>query len=362
MRPHGTGPLLASDQELTHRRGKPVDHELEPVPLRAELAALGWSCEQLIARVNQRRAKRESLPLHSKTAYPWMRGERPSAEVARDVLAVLCQHTGRKLTDVDLGWNRSRPRRRPRSLDNPYGATATELLRETQGDTPMQRRSFLQLSGAAATAPVLDLLMGGAPALRAAQDGDRVSAQLTTTIERTVQQARDLDDSEGSASTLLWAGGIWQNLGTLLLESRYRAAEGVRLHTAYIEMSETYGWMLFDAGLHPQAQRVYQTGMRLAREAHDAPGVHRATVNLLASAAYQESWLGQFHEASALLRVAEDRRPKHSPRACAPSWRCAESRWPVRWATLKPSTVPTDRPAPTWPTPATPKNPGGACG
>lgn len=287
-----------------------MDRKPEPNPLREQLAELGWSPEQLIARVNQHRAQRGSLPLHLKTGYPWMRGDRPSAEVAVDVLAVLSHYTGRPLTATGLGWERTRPRRRHRALDRPYDATATELLRETQGDVPMQRRSFILLSGAVSTAPALDLLMGGAPELRAAQDGDRVSPQLTATVERAVQQARELDDSEGSASTLLWAGGIWQNLGKLITECRYGGAEGVRLHTAYVEMSETYGWMLFDAGCHPQAQRVYQTGLRLAREAADAPGVHHATVNLLASAAYQESWLGQYHEASTLLEVAENRRPQ----------------------------------------------------
>ncbi|WP_405677370.1 XRE family transcriptional regulator [Streptomyces sp. NBC_01511] len=287
-----------------------MDRKTDPNPLREQLADLGWSPEQLIARVNQRRAQRGSPPLHLKTGYPWTRGGRPSAETRADVLVVLSHYAGRPTTAAGLGWDRPRTRRRHRALDHPYDATATELLRETQGDVPMQRRSFILLSGAVATAPALDLLMDGAPALRAAQEGDRVSPQLTATVERAVRQARELDDSEGSASTLLWAGGIWQNLGKLITECRYGAAEGVRLHTAYVEMSETYGWTLFDAGHHPQAQRVYQTGLRLAREAADAPGVHHATVNLLASAAYQESWLGQYHEASTLLEVAENRRPQ----------------------------------------------------
>ncbi|MFJ5089275.1 XRE family transcriptional regulator [Streptomyces sp. NPDC088674] len=273
------------------------------------LTALGWSPEQLLARVNQRRAQRGSLPLHAKTGYPWLRNGRPAAEVRPDVLAVLSYYSERPVTAAALGWDRPRSRRQ-RPLDRPYEATATELLRDTQGEVPMQRRSFILLSGAAATAPALDLLMSGSPLLRAAHEGDRVSKQLTTTVEQAVRQARELDDSEGSASTLLWAGGIWQNLGKLITECRYGTAEGLRLHTAHIEMSETYGWMLFDAGHHPQAQRVYQTGLRLAREAADSPGAHQATVNLLASAAYQESWLGQYHEASALLDVAENRRPQ----------------------------------------------------
>ncbi|MER5362697.1 XRE family transcriptional regulator [Streptomyces sp. NPDC002785] len=288
-----------------------MDREPEPNPLRNELARLGWGPEQLIARVNQHRARRGSVPLHRKTGYPWMRGDRPSADAIGDVLAVLSQYTGRQLTPSSLNWDRPRQRRRHRTaLDSPYEATAEELLRETQGDTPMHRRSFILLSGAAATAPALDLLMGGAPALAAAQDGDKVSPKLAGTVEHAVRQAREHDDSEGSASTLLWAGGIWQNVGKLIAESRYDTAEGIRLHTAYIEMSETYGWMLFDAGHHPQAQRVYQTGLRVAREAEHAPGIHHATVNLLASAAYQESWLGQYHEATTLLEVAENRRPQ----------------------------------------------------
>ena len=279
-------------------------------PLRELLSKLGWSPEQLIARVNQRRAQRGSMPLHLKTAYPWLRGGRPSAEVAVDVLAVLSLYTGHPQTATTLGWDLPRPRRRPRALDRPYDATATELLRETQGDVPMQRRSFILLSGAVATAPALDLMMKATPGLHTVQEGDRLSSQLMATVERTVRQARELDDSEGSASILLWAGGIWQNLGKLITECRYGDAEGVRLHAAYSEMSETYGWMLFDAGHHPQAQRVYQTGLRVAREAADAPGVHHATVNLLASAAYQESWLGQYHEARTLLDVAENARPQ----------------------------------------------------
>jgi transcriptional regulator with XRE-family HTH domain len=210
------------------------------------------------------------------------------------------------------GEERIRPETdgRARTLDSPYEATVTELLRETQGDVPMQRRSFLLLTGASATAPALDLLMPGAPVLRAAQDGDRVSSELICVVERTVRQARELDDNEGSGSTLLWSGGIWQNLGKLIIESRHGSAVAARLHTAYIEMSEAYGWMLFDAGHRPQAQRVYQTGIRLAREAENRPDVHRATANLLASAAYSESWHGQHQEAATLLDVADNQAPR----------------------------------------------------
>ncbi|MGH3999110.1 MAG: hypothetical protein ACRDTJ_16830 [Pseudonocardiaceae bacterium] len=102
----------------------------------------------------------------------------------------------------------------------------------------MHRRSFVLLNGAALTGPALDLLLGWAGPLRAAQDGDRVTPRLARVVQRTVRQARDLDDSEGSISALLWAAGIWQNLAKILGYSRYRTPEGIRLHAAYIEMSE----------------------------------------------------------------------------------------------------------------------------
>jgi hypothetical protein len=280
----------------------------EQNPLRRELVGLGWSCEQLISRVNQRRHQRGASPLHVKTAYPWVRGTRPSSDVIADVLSVLSEYTGRAVTDIDLDWDKKRRRIRTRALDDPYNATAATLVRETQGD-PMERRTFGLLSGAAVTAAALDLLMTSAPAMAAAQDGDRVTPQLVGNVERTVRQARELDDSEGSSSTLLWAGGIWQNLGKLITDSAYHAGEGTRLHTAYIEMSETYGWMLFDAGKHPQAQRVYQTGLRLSREADDNTAIQQATANLLASAAYQAVWLGQLSEAGTMLDVATNRKP-----------------------------------------------------
>ncbi|MGH3824634.1 MAG: hypothetical protein ACRDRA_17640 [Pseudonocardiaceae bacterium] len=280
-----------------------MDEQRPPASLRGELDALGWSAEQLIARVNQIRARRGSSPLHRKSAYPWLRGRRPCAEAKADVLTTLRQYSGRPVSAADLGWDGSHYRT-PRALDTPYDATAVELLHDTQKEAPMHRRSFVLLSGAAVTGPALDLLLGRAGPLRAAQDGDRVTPRLARVVQRTVRQARDLDDSEGSISALLWAAGIWQNLAKILTHSRYHTPEGIRLHTAYIEMSETYGWMLFDAGKHPQAQRVYQTGLRLAREAEDHTDVHRATVNLLASAAYQACWLGQHPEADTLLSVA----------------------------------------------------------
>lgn len=302
------------DDVLSVLRGRgaemPVaDDSAQPVPLRRLLEELGWSREQLISHVNGYRRQRGLYPLNPKAAYPWTRGKRPLDGNIDDVVAVLSRHAGRPITAEDLGWGkqRPRPRTRARALDDPYNARAVDLIRETQGETPMDRRSFGLLGGAAVTGVALDLLITGTPAMAAAVDGDRVSPKLLEVIETTVRKTRELDDAEGSTSVLSWANGTWKNLGQVLTESRYTGQTEIRLQTAYIEMAEQYGWMLFDASHHPQAQRVFQTGLRLAHEAQDARAVRRATANLLASSAYQATWLGQHTEAATMLRVAEHR-------------------------------------------------------
>ncbi|MCX5401316.1 XRE family transcriptional regulator [Streptomyces sp. NBC_00102] len=276
-----------------------------PNPLAELMNQIGLRPEQLVARINELRHRRGSHPLDLKSAYPWLRGQpsRPNQENERDALTVLSSRAGRTVTAAELSW--SGPRRRPhrRWLDSPGDAPMDALLREIiQGD-PMDRRNLLLLAGAAATAPGLALLIGNGSA-QAAERGGRLSSQLVGGIENSVRELRELDDTDGSTAGLLWAGGLWQSVARVVAHARDDSPTGRRLHTAFVELSEQYGWMLFDADLHPQAQRVYQTGMCLAREAAPSPDTRFATSNLLASAGYQASWLSQHSEARTFLDVA----------------------------------------------------------
>lgn len=279
-------------------------------PLRAHMTALGWSPEQLIARINEVRRQRGAAALHAKTAYKWVQGRQPSTATMTDIIAVLHLHRGLRLTPADLGWDR--PARRSHALDDPYAVTARELLLASQGDD-MKRRKFVLLTGSAVTACALDLLLPEAESLQPALNGDRVSQSLLANIETSVRRSRELDDTEGSRPALLWAGGLWSLLSQIVTRCSYGDTEGRQLHRLYIEMSETYGWMLFDAAEHARAQRVYLTGLRVAREASPDPALHQATANLLASTAYQESWLGHHTEAATLIATAATRNPDTLP-------------------------------------------------
>ncbi|MFI7094845.1 XRE family transcriptional regulator [Streptomyces lydicus] len=169
----------------------------------------------------------------------------------------------------------------------------------------MDRRNLLMLTGAAATAPALALLLGPVAEAAAAPGVTRLNEKLVGSIESAVRDLREMDDTTGSASgDLTWGLGIWQSTSRVVAQARGYGPLVDRLQTAYIELSEQVGWMLFDARQHPQAQRVYHTGMRLARETGPSLTTRHATSNLVASAAYQAAWLGHHNDAAALLDIA----------------------------------------------------------
>ncbi|MGW7313169.1 XRE family transcriptional regulator [Streptomyces sp. NPDC054854] len=167
-----------------------------------------------------------------------------------------------------------------------------------------RRRTFLLLGGAAVTAPALELLLDGTAAYAGPRNGGPLSEGVVQQIETSLHDIRNLDDAQGSEHALTWIDGMWRSTAEMITTTTGPAPLRARLHAAFISLCEQYGWMLFDSDRHEAAQRVYQTGLSLAREAEPGPGTANATANLLASMAYQCSHLGQHHEANTLISVA----------------------------------------------------------
>ncbi|MFE7664903.1 XRE family transcriptional regulator [Streptomyces celluloflavus] len=274
-------------------------------PLADLLHHAGLSPERLIARINERRRRRGSHPLDPKSAYPWLRPHpaRPTQDNQTDALAVLSARTGHTVTAQQLGW--TGPRRRPRRcIDAPGEAPVSDLLREIGQGEPVERRNLLLLAGTTVTAPALALLITADNPLDNHR-GEHPPPQLAANIENAVRELRTLDDSDGSTTALTWASGLWQSTARVITTIRGDNPTTRRVHQAFIELCEQFGWMLFDDDRQPQAQRVYQSGMSLAREATSTSDIRSATGNLLASAAYQASWLAQHSEAKSLLDAAQ---------------------------------------------------------
>ncbi|MGW1616768.1 hypothetical protein ACWCQZ_46760 [Streptomyces sp. NPDC002285] len=78
---------------------------MEPAAVDAPPAnVLGALLQQLVARVNQRRARRGCSPLSPKAAYPWLREapSLPQPDNQADALAVLTARAGRCITAADV--------------------------------------------------------------------------------------------------------------------------------------------------------------------------------------------------------------------------------------------------------------------
>ncbi|GHD83398.1 hypothetical protein GCM10010336_75020 [Streptomyces goshikiensis] len=222
-----------------------------------------------------------------------------------DALATLSARLGRPLSPADLGWDPdSRSQHTAGPLDSPYDCRrAADLLHAAQG-APMHRRIFLLLGGAAVTAPALELLLDSSPAYAGPRSGGTLTEGVLRQIEESLRDIRTLDDTQGSEHALTWTDGMWRSTAEMITSTTGPGSLRARLYTAFISLSEQYGWMLFDSDRHETAQRVFQTGLSLAREAEHGPGTADATANLLASMAYQCSHLGQHHEARTLASVA----------------------------------------------------------
>ncbi|MFD7528648.1 hypothetical protein ACFV8E_13815 [Streptomyces sp. NPDC059849] len=109
----------------------------------------------------------------------------------------------------------------------------------------MDRRNLL-LTGTATTAPALAMLLGPTSALaQSGRSGGGLSARLVDSIEEAVKDLRDLDDTDGSTDGLDRAGGLWRGTARVVARSTSHAPATRRLHAAFIELSEQYGWMSF---------------------------------------------------------------------------------------------------------------------
>ncbi|RPK37210.1 hypothetical protein EES39_31050 [Streptomyces sp. ADI92-24] len=203
--------------------------------------------------------------LHRRTSHPLVNTR--SLTNQADALAVLTARAGRRITASDVGWDLHRPRNRHHHLDTPGDARRRPpeaLLHEiSQGDI-MDRRNLLMLTKAAATAPALTLLLGP------------IARQRRASCHAPEREARSLDRKRRPGPP---------GDGRLHRERQRRPHLGPR-HLAE-HFPGGVDWMLFDARQHPQAQRVYHTGIRLAREAGTSLTTRHSTTNLVTSAAYR---------------------------------------------------------------------------
>ncbi|CAM5317572.1 Transcriptional regulator OS=Streptomyces tendae OX=1932 GN=GUR47_19515 PE=4 SV=1 [Streptomyces tendae] len=266
----------------------------DPHPLTAARGARGLSQTALAARVRQAAARRG---LRSGCDRPrirkWERGVVPDA----DSQLYLAEALGLPTDAVALPW--------PHWLHGTFdGAvlltphSAVPALREAL--TPVERRTFLTLSGAGLTA-LVGQWASARPAV--ALDAD---AGPPETAENLVDVLRDSVDhltAAGPAHEQHTTRLLTAHLDTVtdLLETGdSRPATLQRLHDLAADLAHTLAWRHFDRGTHPLAARYWMAALHNAHALGDTD----RSAGLISDLAYQAAWRNDHTLAQDLLTHA----------------------------------------------------------
>lgn len=151
--------------------------------------------------------------------------------------------------------------------------TDIRAAREAE-DEEVRRREFIAASLAAA----------GIPTTFPFSDSGRIGPSTVERLRERTARMRRLDDFLGGADTYSIYLGEFEATTSLLKRSSYSETVGRALLSLSAEQAQQAGWAAFDAGRHPEAERLYRTAHRMAIQAED----EALTCNSLAFLAYQQ--------------------------------------------------------------------------
>ncbi|MGN2638999.1 tetratricopeptide repeat protein [Nocardia takedensis] len=291
-------------------------------PLAAPLAQLGWRPETLARKLIEFAAlngRREYL--HAKTPYKWLLGHRPRPPWPALIAALLTAELARPVSPTDLGWaptgDNGDASLLPAhaGLQLPWTAEgAARAMRAVTEADPMDRRVFLTAMGAAMSAPAHQwLLAEPIPPLTRTGRTRRVQQATVDELDLMTASLRRLDDGGGGDTVLHMVRAHLRQTITLIEHSNYTDTIGRRLHSNAAELLRLAGWLSFDSGHHPRAQRYWQAALRAAHTAGD----RALAANTIGFMSCQAKDIGAPTEAVTLAESARAGYPGASPRVSA---------------------------------------------
>ncbi|MGH3889238.1 MAG: tetratricopeptide repeat protein [Pseudonocardiaceae bacterium] len=287
--------------------------------LAVVLTELGWKPAVLARRLNSFAAVHgRGERVHAKTPYKWLRGDRPRSPWPALTAALLTDELGRPITAADLGWDGADVEAVPAisGLVLPWTAAGSlHAVRAVTDAGSMDRRILLTLLGAAACAPAHEWLLarGEADAALARSSGSPLPMAVVDHLDGIVGRLRRMDDQIGSGTLLQLVRGQLRYVLGLLEQRRYTDTVGRRLHATAGELMRLAGWLSFDSGQHPQAQRYWTAGLHAAHAAGD----RALGANILGFMSEQARDLGQLRESVTLAETARAGYPGTTPRVAA---------------------------------------------
>ncbi len=304
--------------------GKSPNEELTSWFMRS-----GWSKGELARQVN-RRARRlgaHHISTDTSRVRRWLDGEQPREPIPRILSELFSQRFGCVVGVDQLGLHAARPRPAVSGIDLPWNAreTVEQISEFSRSDLMLARRGFLGTSLNVAAGPVLVEPMQrwlaqppAAPAGPPALPGPAASSAAPGAgpagpgrpvalsdpeldlLETTTAMFRQWDAQCGGGLRRKAVIGHLHEITDLLQEPHPPAVTG-RLFRITAELSQLGGWMSYDVGLQPTAQKYFVLALHAAKEAGDRPlGAY-----VLSSMARQMIHLGRADDALELVHLAQ---------------------------------------------------------
>ncbi|GAA0483385.1 hypothetical protein GCM10009544_51520 [Streptomyces stramineus] len=276
----------------------------------------GWSKGELARQVNRRARQLGAHHISTDTSRVrrWLDGEQPREPIPKILSELFSERFGCVVGIEDIGLRTAHQSPSVSGVDLPWaGPQTVELISEfSRSDLMLARRGFLGASLALSAGPALIEPMqrwltpgpggraSGDPATDRASRASRLSGPELDLLESTTMMFRQWDAQCGGGLRRKAVVGQLHEVTDLLQEPQ-PAATSKRLFKAAAELAELAGWMSYDIGLHPTAQKYFVLALHAAKEAGDRPlGSY-----VLSSMSRQMIHLGRPEDALELIHLGQ---------------------------------------------------------
>ncbi|WP_329380975.1 transcriptional repressor NsdA [Streptomyces sp. NBC_01716] len=275
----------------------------------------GWSKGELARQVNRRARQMGAHHISTDTSRVrrWLDGEQPREPIPRILSELFSERFGAVVAVEDLGLRSAHQSPSVSGVDLPWAAPQTiSLISEfSRSDLMLARRGFLGTSLALAAGPALIEPMQRwlVPTSPAEQDDagppgarrhSRLSMPELELLESTTVMFRQWDAQCGGGLRRKAVVGQLHEVTDLLQEPQSDSTAR-RLFRCAAELAELAGWMSYDVGLQPNAQKYFVLALHAAKEAGDkALGSY-----ILSSMSRQMIHVGRPDDALELIHLAQ---------------------------------------------------------
>ncbi|MEY9994610.1 hypothetical protein ABIE67_006642 [Streptomyces sp. V4I8] len=276
----------------------------------------GWSKGELARQVNRRARQLGANHISTDTSRVrrWLDGENPREPIPRILSELFSERFGCVVSVEDLGLRAARQSPSVSGVDLPWTAPQTvALLSEfSRSDLMLARRGFLGTSLALSAGPSLiepmqRWLVPAPPApyqepraVPSSRARGRLSKPELDLLESTTVMFRQWDAQCGGGLRRKAVVGQLHEVTDLLQEPQPEATTR-KLFKVAAELAELAGWMSYDVGLQPTAQKYFVLALHAAKEAGDRPlGSY-----VLSSMSRQMIHLGRPDDALELVHLAQ---------------------------------------------------------